>query len=51
MTELIGATLLLLGLLLGTLGVLKSILVRERQKATVVLMEYLISNYKTSKEQ
>lgn len=50
MTELIGATLLLLGVLLGALGILKSVLIRERQKATVVLMEYLISNYKASKE-
>lgn len=50
MTEFIGAVFLLIGTLLGLLGGLKFLLAREQEKATVVLMEYLISNYKASKE-
>jgi hypothetical protein len=50
MTEFIGIVLLIIGALLGTLGVLKFILVREREKATVVLLEFIISNHKQSKD-
>lgn len=50
MTEFIGGVLLVIGALLGTLGVLKFVLIREREKATVVLLEFLISNHKKSEE-
>lgn len=50
MTEIIGATLLIIGVLFGTLGVLKFVLVREQEKATVVLLEFLLANHKPSKD-
>lgn len=50
MTEIIGATLLVIGTLLGTLGVSHFVLIREKEKATVVLLEFLLANHKPSKD-
>jgi hypothetical protein len=50
MTELISAVLLIVGVLMVLLGVLKFILDREREKATVVLLEFLLNNHKPSKD-
>lgn len=50
MTELVGASLLTLGLLLGATGLLKFVLIREQEKATIILMDFLLSNYDKSKD-
>lgn len=49
MNDIIGTVLLIIGILFATLGVLKIILIREQQKATVILIEFLLANYKNIK--
>jgi hypothetical protein len=50
MIELISVVLLIVGALLMLLGALKFILNREQEKATVVLLEFLLNNHKPSKD-
>jgi hypothetical protein len=50
MIELISAVLLFVGVLIISLGTLKYVLNREREKATVVLLDFLINNHKPSKD-
>lgn len=50
MNNLIGVVLLTMGTLFGALGVLKFVLVREQEKATIVLLEFLLANHKPSKD-
>ena len=50
MIELISTVLLVVGVLIVALGVLKFVLDREREKATVVLLEFLLKNHKPSKD-
>jgi hypothetical protein len=50
MIELISAVLLFVGILIISLGALKYVLNREREKATVVLLDFIINNHKPSKD-
>jgi len=50
MIELISAVLLFVGILIISLGTLKYVLNREREKATVVLLDFIINNHKPSKD-
>ena len=50
MIELISTVLVIVGVLILSLGVLKSVLNREQEKATVVLLEFLLANHKPSKD-
>jgi uncharacterized membrane protein YidH (DUF202 family) len=50
MIELISTVLLIVGVLTISLGTLKYVLNREQEKATVVLLEFLLANHKPSKD-
>jgi hypothetical protein len=50
MIELISGVLLFVGVLIISLGALKYVLNREQEKATVVLLEFLLANHKPSKD-
>jgi hypothetical protein len=50
MIELISTVLLFVGVLIISLGALKYILNREREKATIILVDFLIKNHKPSKD-
>ena len=50
MIELISAVLLIVGALFVTLGISKFLLDREQEKATIVLLEFLLNNHKPSKD-
>jgi len=42
--------LLVVGVLIMSLGTLKYVLNREREKATIILVDFLIKNHKPSKD-
>jgi hypothetical protein len=50
MIELISAVLFVVGVLIMSLGTLKYVLNREREKATIILVDFLIKNHKPSKD-
>jgi hypothetical protein len=50
MIELISVVLLVVGVLFVILGVSKFVLNIEQEKATVVLLEFLLKNHKPSKD-
>jgi hypothetical protein len=50
MIELISTVLLIVGVLTISLGTLKYVLNREREKATVVVLDFLLANHKPSKD-